>query len=158
MSAARFIVLTSPNISKSSTNSLSSSIRMSRVSAAFHLHLFKSTTGEERELERLEINEDSIVFVADADVAGRRSVVKVGGIDVGVRRKELNAEIEGRTLWLLHIPNSSESQNWITAIKDAILIQRYLVVFNIPSFLIDFNVFRAELKSLASVKSLLNLK
>lgn len=122
---SRLLVLTSPNSNiPKPASSLSSFARLSRGQRAFHLHLFKSAAPEERELERLEINENSVVFVADADVAGRRSVVKVGGVDVGVQKKELNAEIEGRTLWLLHIPNSNESQSWITAIKDSILVQR----------------------------------
>lgn len=81
---------------------------------------------DERELERLQINEDSIIFVTDADVTGRRSVVKVGGVDVGVQRKELNAEIDSRTIWLLHLLDLGDPQKWFTvaAIKDAILLQR----------------------------------
>ena len=115
---SRHIVFTGP--SQSSV----SNYRNSSVPPAYFLHLFKSAAADERELERLQINEDSIVFVADADVAGRRSVVKVGGVDVGVQRKELNAEIDGRTIWLLHLPDLGESQKWINIIKDAIFLQR----------------------------------
>ena len=51
-----------------------------------YLHIFKSHAPDERELERLEINEHSVVFVNDEDVGGRRGVVRVGGVDVGALR------------------------------------------------------------------------
>jgi hypothetical protein len=86
--------------------------------------LFKSPGAEEKEVERLEINEDSIVFVAEEEVGGRRNVVKVGGQDVGALKKELNHEEAGRTMWLLQIVDSNEAQKWIAAIKNAILSQR----------------------------------
>lgn len=90
-----------------------------------YLHLFRSADSDERELERLEINEDSVVFIANEDeVSGRRHVVKVGGIDVGVRRKELNQEEGGRTMWFLQICDQSEAQQWIARIKQSIFGQR----------------------------------
>lgn len=89
-----------------------------------YLHLFKSSTGDEKELERLEINEESVVFVAEEDVGGRKHVVKVGGLDVGALKKEWNHEEGGRTMWFLHITDPAEAQKWITVIKTAILGQR----------------------------------
>ena len=91
-----------------------------------YLHLFKASNADEKEIERLEINEDSVVFVAEEDVGGRKHVVKVAGVDVGARRKELNHEEGGRTMWFLHIPDPTEAQRWITAIKNVILGQRYV--------------------------------
>lgn len=44
-----------------------------------YLHLFKSSGPDEKEIERLEINEESVVYVADGEVGGRRGVIKVGG-------------------------------------------------------------------------------
>lgn len=75
-----------------------------------HLHVFKSAAANERELERLEISADSVVFVAEEEVAGKRGVVKVGGIN--------GAEMT------LHDMDSGEAQNWIAAIKHAVLSQR----------------------------------
>jgi hypothetical protein len=92
--------------------------------AVSYLHLFKSSGVEERELERLEINEDSVVFVSEEDVGGRKSVVKVGGVDVGALRKDLNHEEGGRTMWFLQIVDPCEAQEWIASIKNAILGQR----------------------------------
>ncbi|KAF4590025.1 hypothetical protein EYR38_009323 [Pleurotus pulmonarius] len=89
-----------------------------------YLHLFKSPGLEEKELERLEINEESVVFVAEEEVAGRRQVVKVGGIDVGAMKRELNYEEGGKTMWLLQITDPAETQKWISGIKNAILGQR----------------------------------
>lgn len=89
-----------------------------------YLHLFKSAAGEEKELERLEINEDSVVFISEEEVGGRKHVVKVGGVDVGAMKKELNCEENGRTMWFLHIADQGEAQKWITAIKTVILGQR----------------------------------
>jgi len=91
---------------------------------ASYLHLFKSPAGGEKEIERLEINEDSVVFVAEADVGGRKHVVKVGGVDVGALKKELNYEEGGRTMWFLHIADPAEAQRLITTIKTMILGQR----------------------------------
>lgn len=95
-----------------------------RGSSVSYLHLFKSSGDEEKEMERLEINEDSVVFVTDDEVGGRRSVIKVGGIDVGALRKDWNHEEDGKTMWLLQIMDASEAQCWIEAIKHAVLSQR----------------------------------
>ncbi|KIM89387.1 hypothetical protein PILCRDRAFT_813315 [Piloderma croceum F 1598] len=89
-----------------------------------YLHLFKSPALEEREMERLEINEDSVVFVADEDVGGRKGVVKVGGVDIGTSRKETNLEVGGQTMWFLQIADPLDAQRWIAAIKSVILSQR----------------------------------
>ncbi|KAI0693964.1 hypothetical protein BC835DRAFT_1351319 [Cytidiella melzeri] len=43
------------------------------------LHLFKTSGSEEKEVERLEINEESVVYVAEGEVGGRKGVIKVGG-------------------------------------------------------------------------------
>ncbi|KAI0338910.1 hypothetical protein BDW22DRAFT_1362216 [Trametopsis cervina] len=43
------------------------------------LHLFKTSGTEEKEVERLEINEESVVYVAEGEVGGRKGVIKVGG-------------------------------------------------------------------------------
>lgn len=92
--------------------------------AVSYLHLFKTAGADDKELERLEINEESVVFVAEEEVAGRRHVIKVGGVDVGALKKELNQEEEGRTMWFLQITDQGEAQKWISAIKNAILGQR----------------------------------
>ncbi|KAG5637362.1 hypothetical protein H0H81_004827 [Sphagnurus paluster] len=109
----RFMVLSSPTAPA-----------ITRGAAVSYLHLFKSSAGEEKEMERLEINEDSVVFIAEEEVAGRKHVVKVGGVDVGAMKKELNHEESGRTMWFLHIADQKEAQKWINVIKTAILGQR----------------------------------
>ncbi len=72
----------------------------------------------------MEINEDSVVFLADDDVAGKRSVVKVCGADVGGRKKELNLEENGQTMWILFTSDLVEGQSWISALKSVVLDQR----------------------------------
>lgn len=79
---------------------------------------------EEREIERLEINDDSVVYLSDEEVGGKRNVVKVGGVDVGAMKKELNSEEGGRTMWCLQIGDQAEAQRWIEGIKGAVLSQR----------------------------------
>ena len=66
----------------------------------------------------------SVVFVNDEDVGGRRGVVRVGGVDVGALRRDLNGEENGMTMMMLQIVDANESQNWINAIKNAVLGQR----------------------------------
>lgn len=102
-----------------------------------HLHLFKGSNPDDRELERLEINADSVVFVAEslstmsADPDAPAHVVKVAGADVGARRKDWNSTDDvGRTVWLLHLSTSSDAQRWISAIKSAIFEQRYVSLFS----------------------------
>ncbi|KAL0066148.1 hypothetical protein AAF712_006772 [Marasmius tenuissimus] len=114
----RFMVLSTPPSSPLPTLPSRSNPSVS------YLHLFKSSSPEEKEFERLEINEDSVVFVSEEDVGGRKHVIKVGGVDVGAMRKDLNHEESGRTMWLLQITDSVESQKWIANIKSAILNQR----------------------------------
>ncbi|KAJ7057830.1 hypothetical protein C8F01DRAFT_1151207 [Mycena amicta] len=97
------------------------SVPAGRVS---HLHLFKGTHAEDRELERLEINADSVVFVAEGtfDLV---HIVKVGGADVGAHRRDWNpTDDAARTVWLLHLPTSADAQQWISRIKAAIFEQR----------------------------------
>jgi hypothetical protein len=98
------------------------------VAGALYLHVFKSSASDERELERLEINEHSVVFITDGDVGGRRGVVRVGGFDVGALRRELNSEENGMTMMMLQILDASVSQSWINAIKSAVLGQRYAYI------------------------------
>ncbi|EGN98409.1 hypothetical protein SERLA73DRAFT_161195 [Serpula lacrymans var. lacrymans S7.3] len=99
---SRFMVFSSPIIS-------------GQIANVSYLHLFKSSSLEEKELERMEINENSVIFVAEEEVAGRGDVIKIGGIDVGAMRKDLNHEEAGRTLWLLQIPGVSDSQRSMRA-------------------------------------------
>lgn len=110
----RYMVLSSPI----------SSVKRSSSPPVSYLHLFKSSNGTEKEMERLEINEDSVIFVAEEHVAGRNHVVKVAGVDVGALKKELNHEECGRTMWFLHVAGLADAQKWITAIKNVILGQR----------------------------------
>ena len=114
----RFVVLSTPPFSPLPTLPSRSSPSVS------YLHLFKSSSPEEKEFERLEINEDSVVFVSEEEVGSRKHVIKVGGVDVGAMRKDLNHEESGRTMWFLQITDSVEAQNWIANIKSAILNQR----------------------------------
>jgi hypothetical protein len=101
--------------------------------APAYLHLFRHAGAEERELERLEVDAASVVFVAEEEVGGRRGVVKVGGVPVDggtvASRKERERDKEegeggGRAMWLLQIVDQNESQSWIDAIKNAVLSQR----------------------------------
>lgn len=92
--------------------------------AVSYLHLFKTSNQEDKELERLEINEDSVVFVSEGEVGGRRHVIKVGGTDVGAMKKEYTHEEGGHIMWFLQFSDQQEAQKWITNIKNAILGQR----------------------------------
>jgi hypothetical protein len=110
----RFLVLSTP----------AKLVTRGQIPAVSYLHLFKSSGQDERELERLEINEDSVVFVSEEDVGGRRQVIKVGGADVGAMKKEYTCDEGGYTMWLLQITDQAEAQQWITNIKSVILGQR----------------------------------
>ena len=121
----RFIVMSSPSQSLSSSNS--SRPTPTTAPTVSYLHLFKSNNPSERELERLEINEDSVVFVNEnnEEISGRRNVLRVGGVDCGAMKKDFNVEEGGRTMWLLQVSDQQELQRWISAIKNSVLSQRY---------------------------------
>ena len=124
----RFIVMSSP-VQPTQTLSSSHSSRPTPTTAptVSYLHLFKSSNPSEKELERLEINEDSVVFVNEnnEEISGRRNVLRVGGVDCGAMKKDLNVEEGGRTMWLLQVSDQQELQRWISAIKNSVLGQRY---------------------------------
>lgn len=123
----RFIVMSSP-VQPNQALSSSHSSRPTPTTAptVSYLHLFKSNGPSEKELERLEINEDSVVFVNEnnEEISGRRNVLRVGGVDCGAMKKDLNVEEGGRTIWLLQVSDQQELQRWISAIKNAVLGQR----------------------------------
>ncbi|KAG8907094.1 hypothetical protein FRB99_005349 [Tulasnella sp. 403] len=116
-----------------------------------HLHLFRSSATEEKELERMRIDEDSVVFVVDEgpDVAGRKFVIKIGGLYAGgvtstkdQRRKPLTSITtlsvvsqpsmavslgepqDTKVLWLVQCPDTETMQRWIASVKAALLVQR----------------------------------
>jgi hypothetical protein len=98
-----------------------------------HLHLFKSAVSDDRELERMRIHTNSVVYVADEEVGGgRQFVLKIGGIAVDAGGKEV-----GPASWLLQMPDSAQMQRWIQIVKNAVLLQKYVNhwVFNgvVPS-------------------------
>jgi hypothetical protein len=88
-----------------------------------YLHLFRASGVEEKELERLEINEESVVFVAEESVSGRKNVINVGGVGIGALGGPNHAQ-RGQTMWLLHILDPPEAQKWISLIKSIILGKR----------------------------------
>ncbi|KAF9454767.1 hypothetical protein P691DRAFT_783879 [Macrolepiota fuliginosa MF-IS2] len=126
----RYIMLTSPTAIISRT----------KVPAPSYLHLFKGPGSDEKELERLAVNEDSVVFVSDEEVGGRRHVVKIGAVEAGALKKELNHEEAGRTMWFLQIEDSTESQQWISSIKNSILNQRAIRAGLMPASVSSFGV------------------
>ncbi|KAF5315479.1 hypothetical protein D9619_007324 [Psilocybe cf. subviscida] len=111
---SRYIVLSAP----------SSLVTQSRTPAVSYLHLFKTSNPEENEVERLEINEDSVVFVSEDEVGGRRQVIKIGGADVGALKKEYIHGEGGHAMWLLQMTDQAVAHLWISNIKNAILGQR----------------------------------
>ncbi|KAI0647735.1 hypothetical protein C8Q79DRAFT_951624 [Trametes meyenii] len=114
---SRMLVLTSSPLSaspRSHTTSFSSHSPFSYASTAqqnvAHLHVFKSASGDERELDRIEIGADSVVFVSEEEIGGRRGVVRVRGV--------------GGVEMTLSMVDQTEAHNWITAIKQAVLSER----------------------------------
>lgn len=96
-----------------------------------HVHLFKNTSANEVELERLEITEDSAMFLAEEDVGGRKNVIKLVGKDVSTKKhanggSHTNGSTEdsARAMWFLQIIDREASQRWIGAIKNAVLNHR----------------------------------
>ena len=93
------------------------------------LHLFKSSNGDEKEIERLFINQDSVIYVADGGFGGNKEfVVKVAGCLCGQGTSaSSNAPSKTRispTVWLLQLPDLAQMQRWIQFIKSSVLTQR----------------------------------
>ncbi|KAF8442979.1 hypothetical protein L210DRAFT_3534565 [Boletus edulis BED1] len=89
-----------------------------------HVHLFKGASKDEKEVERLEVTEDSVIYVAEEQVGGRGNVIKLAGKDVSLRQSGTTGEGSLRTMWFLQIKDPAESHRWIAAIKNAVLRQR----------------------------------
>lgn len=108
-----------------------------------YLHLFKSEhpTRDEIEVDRLEINEDTVVYIADIELAGKRGLIKITGRHVGANAVA-NDEESSRTLWIFKYPDPRETTNavtnhrvvypdesevqqrWVKEIKSSVLSQR----------------------------------
>jgi len=92
------------------------------------LHLFKSSNGEEKEIERLGINQDSVIYVADGGFGGNKEfVVKVAGFHraEGAPASSNNPPSNAAaTVWLLQLPDLAQMQRWIQFIKSSVLTQR----------------------------------
>ncbi|KAE9394909.1 hypothetical protein BT96DRAFT_170366 [Gymnopus androsaceus JB14] len=124
---ARHLILTTPTIENSNSNSLPfPGVHVS------YLHLFKSASPDERELERLEINEDSVIFVSEEEIGGKKGVVQVAGVDVGfvrdehARKRDTAKDVKGKeqAMWLFYIVDPLEKQRWIESIKNKVFGQR----------------------------------
>lgn len=139
----------SPPLSPTSASSASMISGGSRQSAHHlapsYLHMFKSAGRDEREVERLEIDDESMAYMADGEVGGRKAVVKFEGI---LRRRPVHVHRgmpytngsgahteegpaggeEGRTTWIVQITDVEETQKWIEAIKGIVLNQRCVVL------------------------------
>jgi len=134
---SRFLILSSP----------ATLVTRSQEPAVSYLHLFKSSNSDDKELERLEINEDSVVFLSEDEVGRRRHVIKVGGVDVGAMKKEYTHEEGGHTMWLLQISEPADAQSWITNIKNAIFGQRSVSHTFYPSVLIKLWIFHRTVRA-----------
>ena len=94
-----------------------------------YLHLFKDTSSNsssassQRELERLEITEDSLVYIAEEPVGGRSHVVTVGGVDVSFAQ-DTGKNSSQQSQWHLYVTDSSEAHLWLTTIKNYVLDQK----------------------------------
>ncbi|PPQ67536.1 hypothetical protein CVT26_006837, partial [Gymnopilus dilepis] len=139
----RYIILSAP----------ATFVTQDQSPAVSYLHLFKSANDEDNELERLEINEDSVVFLSEEEVGGKRHVIKVGGTDVGAMRKEYTHEEGGHTMWLLQIPDPAVAQTWITNIKNAILGQRTVRAGLIPAHTLGNNEPRGDMDVMLSIRA-----
>ncbi|PPQ89635.1 hypothetical protein CVT25_013822, partial [Psilocybe cyanescens] len=140
---SRYLILSSP----------ATLVTRGQGPAVSYLHLFKTSGREEKELERLEINEDSVVFVSEEEVGGKRHVIKVGGADVGAMKKEYIIEEGGHTMWLLQIPDQVVAQKWITDIKNAILGQRTVRAGLIPAHTLGNNEPRGDMDVMLTIRA-----
>ena len=94
------------------------------------LHLFKSSNGDEKEIDRLGINQDSVIYVADGGFGGNKEfVVKVAGFLCGEgssapSNNSPSTASTSSTVWLLQLPDLVHMQRWIQFIKSSVLTQR----------------------------------
>jgi len=122
----RHLVLTSfrcPSESDSSTGTGDNTTQA-------QLHLFKSSNGDEKEIDRLGINQDSVIYVADGGFGGNKEfVVKVAGFLCGEgtstsSNNSPSTANSSATVWLLQLPDLVHMQRWIQFIKSSVLTQR----------------------------------
>ena len=136
---SRYFVLTAPLAAPAASISPTGNGAAAGLAPSY-LHVFKSAGADEKELERLEINEESVAYVADGEVGGRKSVVKFEGIlrrrpshssmNVSTNAEEPAGGEEGRTAWIVQIQDAEDAQKWIEAVKGAVLNQRCVAFVN----------------------------
>ncbi|PVG00231.1 hypothetical protein CPB86DRAFT_782823 [Serendipita vermifera] len=108
---SRHLVLTTPS-------------QKEQGSSESYLHLFKTSNPGDKELERLTIHQDSVVYNASEEVGGgRRFVIKVAG-KVSDAATLARKEEHLPAVWLLQLPDGVQMQNWIQYIKSAVLMQK----------------------------------
>ena len=128
----RFLVLTFPLPKSSITSGHRPLSPSQKPITVCYLHLFKSSATDEKEVERLEITDKSAIYIAEEEIAGRRGVMKVGGIDIGGRKNELNVGENEQAMWLLSLTDEEESRRWVTILKHAVLEQRLGSQYDAP--------------------------
>lgn len=88
-----------------------------------HIHLFKTSAPHDREIERMIITQDSVVYIADEEfLGGRKFVIKVGGTTANASNPKRDEQSAAST-WLLQMSDASQMQRWIQFIKSAVLMQ-----------------------------------
>ena len=121
-SASPFLILSRSRQWKTRFIVVTSTVLQYPRHTELHLHLFKSGASDDRELERMRIHANSVVYVADEEVGGgRQFILKIGGIAVDAGGKEV-----GPANWLLQMPDSAQMQRWIQIVKNAVLLQKYV--------------------------------
>lgn len=89
-----------------------------------YLHLFKTGASDEKELERLSIQQDSVVYIADEEIGGgRQYIVKVGGRQAN-GMTNAKKETAPPVVWLLQMPDATHMQRWIQFVKSSVFMQR----------------------------------
>jgi len=130
----RHLVLTSfrcPSDSDSSTGTGDNTTQA-------QLHLFKSSNSDEKEIDRLGINQESVIYVADGGFGGNKEfVVKVAGFLYGEASSPSSNHSPSNaastpTVWLLQLPDLIHMQRWIQFIKSSVLTQRCVFGSAIP--------------------------
>ncbi|KIJ29668.1 hypothetical protein M422DRAFT_784245, partial [Sphaerobolus stellatus SS14] len=93
-----------------------------------HLHVFKSASPDpgELELDRLEIDEDSIIYISESEIAGKKDVLRVGGRTAIPREGTGERVLEemGRSIWQVRFTDLHETQQWFSCVRSSVLQQR----------------------------------
>jgi hypothetical protein len=85
--------------------------------------VFKSSAPDEKEMARLALMDDSVAYIAEEEVSGKKNFLRVTGTDASPSSTK---KTDARISWMMHFAEPSDMHKWIATLKQTVA-QRFVV-------------------------------